>query len=291
MKDLGLYAEAEVHEKEMEQCQIDIDRYYQDPEDDQDRTKSRKYDEAVEKYAKLEKSRDEVVKKMLDIFRHFTHESIRSIFDDILAAKLNTTPWVNLRGVEETEEELGFSLYAFEVIWMFWMRSVFQEDAAEVTLEYLLYGIKKPRALAPRKFVRRVKQLSGYIDYLPGVYYSSQATSLTTKTKSLTDPQVAQLALRLCPPAWKTAWKMLKKGMPQDLEDIIQFMELQESAEKSSTAKAKAHNNNSSQNGGNQAGSNKRKGNSGQNGGSSKKAKKHCALCEKHGGPANSHLP
>ena len=172
---------------------------------------------------------------------------------------------------------------------MFWMRSVFQEDAAEVTLDYLLYGIKKPRVLAPRKFVRRVKQLSGYIDYLPGVYYSSQATSLTTKAQRLTDPQVAQLALRLCPPAWKTAWKMLKKGMPQDLEDIIQFMELQESAEKSTTAKAKAHNNNGSQNGGNQAGSNKRKGNSGQNGGSSKKTKKHCALCEKHGGPANSH--
>jgi len=289
VKDLGLYAEAEEHEKEMEQCQIEIDRYYQDPEDDQDQVMSRKYDEAVEKYAKLMKLRDEVVKKMFDIFRQFTHESIRNILDDILAAKINTTPWVNLRGVEETEEELGFSLYAFEVIWMFWMRSVFQEDAAEVTLEYLLYGIKKPRSLAPRKFVRRVKQLSGYVDYLPGVYYSSQATSLTTKTKRLTDPQVAQLALRLCPPAWKTAWKMLKKGMPQDLEDIIQFMELQESAEKSSTAKAKAHNNNSSQNGGNQAGSNKRKGNSGQNGGSSKKAKKHCALCEKHGGPANSH--
>ena len=64
MKDLGLYAEAEVHEKEMEKCQIEIDRYYQDPEDDQDQVKSRKYDEAVEKYAKLEKLRDEVVKKM-----------------------------------------------------------------------------------------------------------------------------------------------------------------------------------------------------------------------------------
>ena len=86
VKDLGLYAEAEEHEKEMEQCKIEIDRYYQDPEDDQDQVMSRKYDEAVEKYAKLEKLRDEVVKKMLDIFRHFTHESIRNIFDDILAA-------------------------------------------------------------------------------------------------------------------------------------------------------------------------------------------------------------
>jgi len=171
---------------------------------------------------------------------------------------------------------------------MFWMRSVFQEDAAEHTLEYLHNGIKKSRNVAPRIIVRRVKQLSSYITYLPGVYYSSQATSQTTRTKRLTDPQVAQLALRLCPPAWKTAWKMLKKGMPQDLEELVQFMELQESAEKSSMAKAKAQNNNGSQNG-NQAGSNKRKGNSGQNGGSSKKAKKHCDLCAKNGGPANSH--
>jgi len=175
-------------------------------------SRRQKYDEALEEYARLEKLRDEVVKKMLDTFRQFIHETVRHIFDDILASKLNTTPWVNLRGVEETEEELGFSLYAFEVVWMFWMRSVFQEDAADNTLEYLLYGIKKPRNVAPRIFVRRVKQLSSYINYLPGAYYSSQATSQTTQTEKLTDPQVAQLAQRLCPPAWKTAWKMLKHG-------------------------------------------------------------------------------
>ena len=155
---------------------------------------------------------------MLDTFKHFIHEDIRHIYDDILQTKLNITPWVNLYGVEETKSELGYSLWAFEVVWMFWMRSVFQEDAAEHTLEYLLYGIKKPHNVAPLIFVRRVKQLCSYITYLPGAYYSSQATSQTTQTEKLTDPQVAQLALRLCPPAWKTAWKMLKKGMPQDLE-------------------------------------------------------------------------
>ena len=93
---------------------------------------------------------------MFDIFRSFIHETISSIFDDILASKLSITQWVTLRGVEETEEEMGFSLYAFEVVWIFWMRSVFQEDAAGATLEYLLYGIKKPRTVAPRIFVRRV---------------------------------------------------------------------------------------------------------------------------------------
>jgi len=220
-KDLGLYAEAEGHEKEMEKCQIIIDRYYQDPEAEQQ-------DQALEDYTKLEKLRDEVVKKMLDTFRHFIHEDVRHIFDDVLSSKLNVTPWVNLYGVEETEEELGFTLWAFDVVWMFWMRSVFQVDAADNTLEYLLYIIKKPRFVAPRIFVRRVKQLSSYITYLPGAYYSSQATSQTTGTEKLTDLQVAQLALRLCPPAWKTAWKMLMTGMPQDLEEIIQFMALQE---------------------------------------------------------------
>ena len=82
---------------------------------------------------------------------------------------------------------------------------------------------------------------------------------------------------------------MLKKGTPQDLEDLVQFLELEESAERATTAKAKAQNNNGNQHG-KQAGSNKRKGNSGQNGGSLKKAKKHCDLCDKkHGGLASSH--
>ena len=137
-KEMGWYSEAEEHEKEMEKCQIDIDRYYQDPEaEDQDQRAQQKYDVALEEYARLEKLRDEVVKKMLDTFRHFIHENVRHIFDDILSSKLNVTPWVNSYGVEETEEELGFTLWAFQVVWMFWMRSVFQEDAAEHTLEYL----------------------------------------------------------------------------------------------------------------------------------------------------------
>ena len=95
-KDLGLYAEAEEHEKEMEKCQIDIDRHYQDPETEmQDHRVQQKYDEALEEYTRLEKLRDEVVKKMLDTFKHFIHEDVRH-FDDILASKLNITPWVNL---------------------------------------------------------------------------------------------------------------------------------------------------------------------------------------------------
>ena len=51
VKDLGLYAEAEEHEKEMEKCQIDIDGYYQNPEaKQQDQRTQQKYDKALEDY-------------------------------------------------------------------------------------------------------------------------------------------------------------------------------------------------------------------------------------------------
>jgi hypothetical protein len=289
INNLGLYDEAEKHEVAMEKFQVDIDRNYQDPEAmTQDQRMKNRYEAALEEYTKSEKLRDEVVKKMLATFRSFIHNDYHHVFDDIYS-KFNTTPWINLYGVQETETELGFTLWSFEVVWIFWMRSVFQEDAAEHTLEYLLYGVKKPRSVSPRIFIRRLKQLSSYIPYLPTVHYSPQATSQTTPAEKLTDPQVAQLALRLCPPSWKTAWKLYKKTMPQDLEEFVQFMELQESAEKSSTAKSMTQNNNNNNQHGNHTGSNKRKGNSGHNGGSSKKVKKHCDLCEKHGGPANSH--
>ena len=85
MKDLGLYAEAAEHEKEMEKVQADIDKSYQPEEDDQDQRTQQKYDKALEDYSKLEKLRDEVVKKMLDTFH---------IFDDILASSL-----IPLRGL------------------------------------------------------------------------------------------------------------------------------------------------------------------------------------------------
>ena len=101
-KDLGLYAEAEGHEKEMEKCQIIIDRYYQDPEAEQQ-------DQALEDYTKLEKLRDEVVKKMLDTFRHFINEDIRHIYDDILQTKLNITPWVTVMYYGEIMNPYAYS--------------------------------------------------------------------------------------------------------------------------------------------------------------------------------------
>ena len=85
-------------------------------------------------------------------------------------------------------------------------------------------------------------------------------------------------------------WKMLGKGQPQDFEEMIKFMFMeqqvsQESLQKSKSAKGK------SQHDGNNKVNKKHKGDSNQNNNSSKRTKKHCALCKEHGkkrGKSNS---
>ena len=77
---------------------------------------------------------------------------------------------------------------------------------------------------------------------------------------------------------------MLSKGQPQDLEEMIKFMEQQDSrdsVQKSNSAKSKP------QHDGTNKGNKKRKGDFSHNNNSSKKARKHCALCDKdkHGSP------
>jgi hypothetical protein len=76
---------------------------------------------------------------------------------------------------------------------------------------------------------------------------------------------------------------MLGKGQPQDFEEMIKFMFMeqqvsQESLQKSKSAKGK------SQHDGNNKVNKKHKGDSNQNNNSSKRTKKHCALCKEHGG-------
>ena len=77
-------------------------------------------------------------------------------------------------------------------------------------------------------------------------------------------------------------WKTLDKGQPQDLDEMIKFMEQQESIHKSNCVKKPQHD-------GNNKGNKKRKGDFNQKNNGAKKSKKHCSLCDKKGGPAETH--
>jgi hypothetical protein len=240
---------------------------------------------ANEQKVKLKHQLKDHILKMLDAFRGYIAEDLRHSWNDIISSKYDTVPWTNLQG-EEEETELEYNLDSFEMMWVFWMRTVFPEDAAEQHQEYLTHCIRYPYWLPPRKFAIRMKQLNGYTNFLPCVKNSPQATSQSTVPQKLTNPQLAQLLLRLCPEEWILTWKTLGKGQPQDLDEMVKFMEQQHAQaaiQKSKSAKGKPQHN------GNNKGKNKRKGDSNHNTNSSKRTKKHCKLCKEHDGPSHTH--
>ena len=114
----------------------------------------------------LENQLKDTILIMLDTFRGYIGEELRHVWDDIIASKCGTTPWTDLQGVEH-DTELVYNLDSFEMIWMFWMKDVFQEDAAEQHLKYINYGIRRPGYLPPHVFMARVKQLNGFTNFLP----------------------------------------------------------------------------------------------------------------------------
>jgi hypothetical protein len=75
---------------------------------------------------------------------------------------------------------------------MFFMRTVFQHDAAEQQLHYIQFRFKKPKWISESVFVGRIGQMNNYVDYLPSLYYSAWATNLTEKDTKMSEPALAQ---------------------------------------------------------------------------------------------------
>jgi small-conductance mechanosensitive channel len=120
-----------------------------------------------EQKVKLKHQLKDLILKMLDTFRGYITEDLRHSWDDIISSKYDTVTWTNLQG-EEEETELEYNLESFEMIWVFWMRTVFQEDAAEQHQEYLTHCIRFPYWLQPRKFANR-KRTTEWIHELPAM--------------------------------------------------------------------------------------------------------------------------
>jgi hypothetical protein len=107
--------------------------------------------------------------------------------------------------------------------WMFFMRTVFQHDAAEQQLHYMQFKIKKPKGLPARVFAGRIVQMNNYIEYLPCLYYSARATNTTemATTTKMSELALAQLVLHLVPQKCQHSYNMLKSGLPQDMEEVL----------------------------------------------------------------------
>jgi hypothetical protein len=104
----------------------------------------------TEHYVKLEDQLKDAILKMLDTFRGYIGEDLQHVWDDIISSKYGTKTWTNLQGMENDDEELDYNLDSFEMIWVFWMGTVFQEDAAKQHQEYINFGIQRPGYMPPQ---------------------------------------------------------------------------------------------------------------------------------------------
>ncbi len=280
LHDLGLMPKAKTCETAIKKVLI-IMKDNQQPEPVQgaveDQAKRAAYDAAKTRLDKLVKIRNKTVLKMFTTLKSYMHESIRPTFEDIILQKMETTPWIDLQG-NTMDEACEYTLAGYKMCWVFFMRTVFQQDAAEQQLHYMQFKLKKPKGLPARVFAGRLVQMNNYIEFLPCLYYSARATNTTVLATKMSEPALAQLILRLVPQKWQHSYNILNKGIPQSMEEILVFLEGQEMLERSSLPNKPKDKSNG-----------KRKGSPNHGGGSRKKGKKHCDLCAKNDGPAHTH--
>ena len=287
--ELGLIESARKCTMRMEVLDQRMVKNFYDPDDpvtQVDPVKMAACDKAAEAHNLVELKLDKIIKKMFAMFVSFLDESLRPVYNEIVATKVGVIPWTNLRGEEQTVL-LRYTMEAYEMCTVFWLRTVFQQDAAEQLLLYIQYNLKKSEKVSLRMFVARAKQLNSYVAHLPGIYYTSQANSKTVPAKKLTESELAGWVLRMCPSSWQTQHRLIKDEIPQDLERLLQFLELQESmdtmAKPTTNPRDQGHQN---------GGTNSKKRNGSENGNRDKKkfkSSKHCDYCAKKGGPKDTH--
>ena len=67
---------------------------------------------------------------------------------------------------------------------MFHLLQVFKADAGETLKYYITNMLRKPNRVPIRQFLVRVEQLNSYLENLPCLYYSSNATQVTKMVTS-----------------------------------------------------------------------------------------------------------
>ena len=145
-----------------------------------------------------------------------------------------------------------------------------------------------------RYFFQRVEQLNGYLMHLPCLYYSPQASAATTSVMPFDDAELANLLLRMCPDAWQNQYDLTQDTVPQDLRKLLTVLENIEKCKMSSTVPMKppaASGTGTGKTNGSNEKQGKRKGTGSNADRIPKKVRteRHCVLCQKYGGRADSH--
>jgi hypothetical protein len=116
----------------------------------------------------------------------------------------------------------GLLQESFDDCVMFYLLTVFPNNAAEQEKYYLSNMLKKPQRVSIHQFVPRVEQLNTYIAQLPCWYYSpSYNVGMTPANVPFTEADLLSHVLRMCLHQWQDQYKLQEKGMtPMDMRSL-----------------------------------------------------------------------
>lgn len=235
----------------------------------------------------LKESR-ETAEKLFSMYANLLSTEKRMAWDKIVERQCDVANWTDLKGVRH-EKARSKTMESFLDCTKHHVLTMFPMDAAEVQKYYISTVVKKPSRVTVRAFFTRVEQLNSYIELLPSIYNSSKATTSTKLAKPFSESELAGHILKACPDSWQNQYDLNQEHVPQDLNKLLIVLENIEKASVASNAPAKSPTVNGNGNGN---GNEKRKGNPSNERIPKKKFKKgekHCVLCHKHGGAANTH--
>ena len=232
-----------------------------------------------------------IAAKLFSTYANLLSTEKRMAWDKIVERQCDVMNWTDLKG-QKHEKARAKSMKSFLDCTKHHVLTMFSMDAAEVEKYYISTVIKKPVRITIRAFFTRVEQLNSYIALLPSIYDSPKATPATKPAKPFSESELAGHILRACPETWQAQYDLIQQHVPQDLTKLLAVLENIEKASFASNTPAKLPTSNGNGNGNGNGNSEKRKGNPSADRiprKKPKKSEKHCVLCQKHGGAANTH--
>ncbi len=159
--------------------------------------------------------------KMFQFYANLLSLDAKYSWNKIVQEQTETDPFKDLQGMSRKGPR-RLLRESFDNCVMFYLLTVFPNNAAEQEIYYLSIVLKKPQRVGVCQFVQHVEQLNAYIAQLPCLYYSpSYNAGMTLANVPFSEADLASHVLRMCPHQWQDQYNLQEKGMtPMDMHSL-----------------------------------------------------------------------
>ena len=162
--------------------------------------------------------------KAFKLYGNLLSDEARPAWEKIIRAQVTSSPMEDIYWVTHSETPTKTWDSFMECV-MFHLLQVFKADTGETLKYYITNTLRKPNRVPIRQFLVRVEQLNSYLENLPCLYYSSNATQVTKMVTPLDDADLATHLLRMCPAKWQTQYDLTEKTTPVSVRGLLPILE------------------------------------------------------------------